>query len=294
MAIPFHAESPDPLPLVSVITSFFNVENYFTEAIESVVAQSYENWELILVDDGSTDRSPRIAQESAANYPSKIRCVTHEGRINKGISASRNLGISRAKGDLISFLDADDVWMENKLAHQVRIIERYPKLGMICGASLYWSTWNDPEATDRLVEVGCEPNRDYSPPELLKQLYPLKEGNAPSMNGVVVRKRAIDEVGGFADEFSGMYEDQVFLSKIYLSYPVYVSNEVFDWYRIRAGSVSDLSQQRQDYRIHRTRYLNWFRDYMRTTGVSDPEILALLDPRWPNAASIIGLGSKKS
>src|SRR5262245_36560058 len=95
-------------PLVSVIIIFFDAEQFIKEAIESVFAQTYDAWELLLVDDGSTDGSPAIAERCAKRYSGKVRHLEHGGRQNRGMSASRNLGIANANGEYIAFLDADD------------------------------------------------------------------------------------------------------------------------------------------------------------------------------------------
>ncbi len=108
--------------LVSVVISFLNEENFLTEAIDSVIKQDYPCWELLLVDDGSTDKSTGIAKIYAAQNPDKIKYLEHEGHLNKGLSASRNMGINQAKGELVALLDADDVWLPNKLSHQVAIL----------------------------------------------------------------------------------------------------------------------------------------------------------------------------
>src|SRR6188768_4216465 len=100
------------LPLVSVITCFYNEEKFLKEAIESVLKQKYPNWEYLLVDDGSTDGSSEIAKIYAEKYSGQITLLHHEGKANKGLSPSRNLGIEYSKGDLICFLDADDVYLE--------------------------------------------------------------------------------------------------------------------------------------------------------------------------------------
>src|SRR5215208_3477198 len=117
-------------PRVSVITIFFNAEEFFAEAIESVLAQSYSDWELLLVDDGSTDRSTEIAQSYASLYPQRVRYLELAGHQNRGMSASRNLGISSARGALIAFLDADDIWLPYKLDEQVAILSSQPEAAM--------------------------------------------------------------------------------------------------------------------------------------------------------------------
>src|SRR5262249_6096994 len=97
-------------PLVSVVTPFWNARSFIAEAIESVLAQEFQSWELLLVDDGATDGSTDIARDYAGRFPEKIRYLEHEGHANRGSSCARNLGIRDAKGAYIAFLDADDVW----------------------------------------------------------------------------------------------------------------------------------------------------------------------------------------
>jgi glycosyltransferase involved in cell wall biosynthesis len=91
-------------PLVSAIVIFLNGETYLKEAIESILAQTYGHWELLLVDDGSTDHSMAIAQQYAQQNPGKVRYLEHEGHQNRGMSATRNLGIANSKGEFIAFL----------------------------------------------------------------------------------------------------------------------------------------------------------------------------------------------
>ena len=97
------AEDSIPNPLVSVIMPCYNGQAYLAEAIESVLGQSYRNFELIVVDDGSTDRSDEILR----GYGDRIR-VTRQS--NKGVSAARNVGIFKSRGEFIAFLDSDDYW----------------------------------------------------------------------------------------------------------------------------------------------------------------------------------------
>lgn len=263
-------------PLVSVVMCFLNEETFLAEAVESVLNQSYQNWKLVLVDDGSTDGSGEIARNFANDYKGKISYVTHEGCLNKGLSASRNLGIAHGEGDLISFLDADDVWLPEKLAHQVGVMTRAPDIGMICGASLYWNSWGPSQEADKFVKVGCPQNRAFDPPELMEWLYPLGKGAAPSMNSLLVRRQVIHQLNGFVNEFCGMYEDQVFLTKVYLSHAVYVSDQICDRYRIRNGSICERVNRNGGYHIYRRRYLHWAKRYMEQNGIRHHRIRKLL------------------
>src|SRR4051812_22492076 len=129
--------------LVSVIIAFMNEERFLAEAIESVIKQDYNNWELILVDDGSSDGSVGIANRYVMNHPGKIRYTEHANHANKGVSASRNQGIAIAKGDLVAVLDADDVWLPSKLTDQVTLLAANPDAMLLCEASQYWYSWNN-------------------------------------------------------------------------------------------------------------------------------------------------------
>ncbi|HVX29430.1 MAG TPA: glycosyltransferase family 2 protein, partial [Nitrolancea sp.] len=111
---------------VSVIIIFWNAEPFLAEAVASVVAQSHPDWELLLVDDGSTDGSTEIAKQLIASDPERMRYLEHPGHANRGMSASRNLGIAHARGAYLAFLDADDVWFPQALAEQVEILRAEP------------------------------------------------------------------------------------------------------------------------------------------------------------------------
>ena len=160
-------------PLVTVVMIFLNAERFIEEAIESVFAQSYGEWELLLVDDGSTDRSTQVALRYAEQYPNKARYFEHADHENLGMSASRNLGISEARGELIAFLDADDVWLPEKLEEQVDILNSHPEAAMVYGATEYWYSWtgNPTDARrDYIPELGVRPDTLVAPPALVNSL----------------------------------------------------------------------------------------------------------------------------
>ena len=106
--------------LVSIITPSYNSERFIAECIESVIAQSYQNWEMIIVDDGSTDGSLEIIQQ----YVNRdYRVIVIENRENLGASESRNIAIDSASGEYIAFLDSDDLWKSQKLEIQIELME---------------------------------------------------------------------------------------------------------------------------------------------------------------------------
>ncbi len=112
--------------IISIIIPVFNAERYLAEAIESVLMQTVKPLEIIVVNDGSTDESEKVAN----TFKNDICYLLQE---NKGASAARNLGINLAKGSLLAFLDADDFWVSNKLEEQLRALEKNPELDMVFG-----------------------------------------------------------------------------------------------------------------------------------------------------------------
>lgn len=117
-------------PRVSVIIPTYNRAWCLREAVDSVLTQEFKDFELMVVDDGSTDETPPLLQE----YGDSIR-VLHQR--NRGVSAARNAGISGARGDLIAFLDSDDIWLQGKLAFQVEFFNRHPG-ALICQTEELW------------------------------------------------------------------------------------------------------------------------------------------------------------
>lgn len=111
-------------PLVSVIIPAYNCDRYITKAIDSVLAQTYQTFEIIVVDDGSSDSTPTILRQ----YGNRIRAVRQP---NRGVAIARNTGISLAHGEWIAFLDADDVFLPHKLGAQLAFADLHPHLGMV-------------------------------------------------------------------------------------------------------------------------------------------------------------------
>jgi glycosyltransferase involved in cell wall biosynthesis len=246
---------------VSVVVIFLDAERFLPEAIESVFGQSYPSWELWLVDDGSSDASTEIAQKYAERDPERIHYLEHPGHRNLGMSASRNLGISRARGAYLAPLDADDVWLPEKLERQVAILEEHPQAALLFGAPLYWSGWTgrpEDKAEDYVIDLQLTANRAYDPPELLVRFLRLT-APPPCPSDVLMRRAAVDSVGGFEDSFRGMYEDQAFFSKLLLRFPAYVSDETWDRYRQHESSCYAVAKATGARGQARRDFLTWFR-----------------------------------
>jgi glycosyltransferase involved in cell wall biosynthesis len=279
-------------PLVSVIVPFLNAERFIRETIESVFSQAFKEWELLLVDDGSTDDSTEIALQYEKENPGKVHYFEHDNHINLGLPASRNLGLRNSNGKYIALLDADDVWFPNKLEEQVSILESEPEAAMVYGISEYWYSWlgdTRDGRSDYKPGLGVKPNSIANPPRLLT-LALKSEAPTPCPSDILVRRNILEDVGGFEEKFSGiyqLYEDQAFLSKIYVRYPVYVSDRCWDRYRQHPDSlVSGITKSGNKYRAGLF-FLEWLEQYLFMRGIDD-DILreALRDKklRYGNAA----------
>lgn len=166
-------------PLVSVITAVYNGERYLGEALESLFAQDYEPFESIVVDDGSEDRTPEIAKA----FP-----VEYHRQENQGAAAARNAGIALARGELIAYLDSDDLLPPSKLSVQSAYLAEHPNIGCVLGRQ-------------EIMLQGVEP------PEWLTRDAIYGDLDGIPLVSAMVRKRVLDDLGGFDPTF-GFAEDR--------------------------------------------------------------------------------------
>jgi glycosyltransferase involved in cell wall biosynthesis len=264
--------------LVSISIPFLNSERFLAEAVESVLAQTYNRWELFLVDDGSTDRSTAIAKEYSAKFPDKIYYLEHPGHRNCGLPASRNVGVRAGTGEYLAFLDSDDVWMPHKVEQQISLMNATPEAGFLYGLSEYWYDWeinHDPEQANEIPAL-APGNRLYHPPELLSSNYPLGKQGAPCPSSFFLRRQAFNEIGGFEECFNPkthqLYEDQAFLAKIYLHVPVFVADVCWDRYRCHSDSMGSRIEGTIHEEAERRYYVRWLERYLRQQAITDPEV----------------------
>lgn len=245
-------------PLVSVVMNFFNGEKFIREAIESVLAQTYEHWELLLVDDGSTDQTTQIAKEYAGRYPEKVRCFEHERHENKGMSASRNLGIARARGEHIAFLDVDDLWLPPKLEAQVAIMERDPEVGLVANPAMYWYADGAKKPQPMTLPPGRLPVGAWIP-KILES-----DNNVACPSAVLMRRSLAVKLGGFEESFRGRdqtVEDQVMWFKISLNSPIHFDPEIYLLYRIHPAMFSKTIPISQKL-LARVRLYAWLAEFL--------------------------------
>lgn len=276
------AECP---PVVSVITIFRNAPvRFFEEAIASVLAQTDKRWELLLIDDGSTDQSPDIARRAVAANPERMRLLTHPNGSNLGMSASRNLGIAAAKGEFVAFLDADDVYLPEKLQRQIAVLHTHPDAGIVFGPTLHWWSWTGDPADrqrDSVRRLGVAPGAVVPAPELVRA-YLERRADTPATCGVLVRRAAIEAVGGFDARFPDLYEDQAFFFKLLLVESAYVEGQAWDRYRRHPDAMCEVrvreGKHADDYSVTAPRryFLEWLAEYFQRTAVEDADLRRLL------------------
>lgn len=163
-------------PLVSVIIPVFNYDRYLAEAIESVLGQTYQHLEVIVVDDGSTDQSGEVAKSFAGQG------VRYCHEVHAGIGPTRNKGVELAQGDFLAFLDADDRWPLEKIERQFRAFECDPVLEMVFGQALQLQNGPDWEAA-------------------VKETKPDVAGMVPGMvpGTMLIKRDSFFRVGKFED-----------------------------------------------------------------------------------------------
>lgn len=209
-------------PYVSVVIPTYNSVKTITETLESVRNQTYLNYEIIVVDDGSTDGTIDLLE--------KITDIIFIKQTNQGPSVARNRGVEEAKGDYIAFLDSDDLWHPQKLELLLKIAESLKHFGMI--ATSYKIIHEIP--TNPSFPIYNAPSR-----EIIKELsfYRFFETTFCLPSTVLIPKVVFKEMGGFDPEWKSGQDRDLWL-KISYKYPIYYLPLDLTWYYIREGSLS--------------------------------------------------------
>ncbi len=208
-------------PLVSVVIPTYNSGSYVVEAIESVLAQTYKNFEILVVDDGSTDDT----KEVLVKYEGKIRYLY---KSNGGVSLARNYGIEHSAGDYVAFLDADDVWLPEKLVKQMAAIAREP------GAEAAHTAFSIGDVKLETIGMGKVLRSEQ---EVLDDLFFV--GNVVGTpSSVVVEKEMLARIGGFDPELSQCADWDMWI-RIALATGIVFVDEPLIKYRQHDGNMSN-------------------------------------------------------
>lgn len=215
------------MDLITVIVPVYNGEATLAEAIDSVLAQTHTHLELLVIDDGSTDRTAEVAQSRG-----DPRVALHSFP-NAGATASRNRGIQLARGRYVSFLDADDSWRSDKLEKQLAALDAMPEAGL----AYSFTTYVDNEG--RTLHGGYQkPVSGWALSELFVRFFLQSGSNA------LLRREVFDEVGEFDTTFE-VCDDLDFYLRVAARFPFALVPEHQVYYRKHSGSLSTNSLRMQ-------------------------------------------------
>lgn len=204
---------------VSIILPTYNRAHSIRRSIESILRQTYSHWELMVIDDGSTDHTEEIVTEIAT---SDSRVFYYKQACNRGVAAARNEGIRQARYEYIAFQDSDDVWKEDKLERQMQVFEDQPQVGMV-----YCAFEGEKQDGTRI----CFPDNSMRTENLQGNMYRLLlQRNVIDAPTSVIHKGCLERVGGFDEALTCLEDWELFLriSKEYeigcVTEPLLISN----------------------------------------------------------------------
>lgn len=210
------------LPRVSIIIPTFNRAAFLKESIESVFAQSFKDWELVIVDDGSNDSTFEIVESFKDPRINYIR------QNNRGVSAARNAGVARSTAPLIAFLDSDDLWLPEKLKTQISFFDANPEIA-VCQTEEIWMR--------RGVRVNPALKHAKRSGWIFKDCLPLC---IVSPSAVMIRRKVFDELGGFDESFPACEDYDLWL-RTSLRYEIHTLSDAL--IVKRGGHLDQLSRQ---------------------------------------------------
>ncbi|MBN2391117.1 MAG: glycosyltransferase [Anaerolineae bacterium] len=210
---------------VSVCITSYNHARYLPATLDSVLDQDFDNFEIVVVDDGSTDDSLALLTDYQGRYPDKVRCYWHPDHENKGISATFNLAAQKAKGTYLAWLGSDDLWLPDKLSKQVKFMFDQPDFGMVYSPAFIL------DSTGRqypMLTIGGEQFDDV--------WRRLLVSNFICASSALIRRTCLDDVG-LLDE-TLVYSDWELWIRIAAKYRIGIVPQPLVLYRIHGQNIS--------------------------------------------------------
>lgn len=254
-AAPEPVPEPEPALTVSAVIPLYNGERYIQTALRSILTQTVPPIEIIVVNDGSTDRGPELVEQMAAEFPGIVLLNKH----NSGQSAARNFGVGHSSGDLIALLDQDDAWYPT---HLERLREPFLVPSVATGAELGW-VYSDLDEVDEDGQMVCNSflvteHRGVHPKRDLFTC--LREDMFILPSASLISRKAFDAIGGFDEELSGYEDDDLFLRLFRAGFAnVFLSVALSRW-RIYPESSSYSYRMRRSRAIYSRKLLQNYRD----------------------------------
>jgi glycosyltransferase involved in cell wall biosynthesis len=219
-------------PLVSVIMNCYNGEEFLREALDSVIAQDYKNWEIVFWDNCSTDKSAEIVR---SYNDSRIKYFRGEKHVLLG--EARNYAIEKANGDFIAFLDVDDLWMPGKLSVQIKILNKYPEVGLIYSRHIKFS--KDAE----MFSTNITDDRILNAKNLISE-YDV------GLSAVIIRTDVVREKDIKFNANYNLIEEFDYFIRIACYANVYYTGNILMKWRLHTNNTTKLSDRwAEEYRI---------------------------------------------
>lgn len=238
-------------PAVTVIIPSYNYANFLTESVESVLGQTFSDFELIIVDDGSTDDTAEIVKKYLCDP--RIHYIYQE---NRGLSAARNAGIMRARGYYIALLDADDAWLPWKLERQVNVMEEQgPEVALV------YCFFEFVDEKSEVLEVVDRPIlKDPSFNDLMHTNWVLGSGSS-----VLIRKSVFDRVGYFDEEMKSLEDLNMWLRILHEFDSARVNEVLVRIRRHRRSMQTDIKTMERNMMLHVEKAVEMFPE-LRPSG----------------------------
>ena len=230
-------------PVISVIMAVYNSERFLRQAVDSILNQTFTDFEFLILDDGSTDRSPKILQDYASQDPRIV--LTCRG--NRGLTHSLNELICQARGEFIARMDGDDISLSDRLTHQVEFLRQHPDVVCVGGAN----DWID--EVGRLLITRIEPLEDSE-----IQACMLRGRTCINHPSALMRRSAVLQVGGYDEAFLSAQDLDLWLK---LGEVGKLANlkEIVLQYRQHTHSISEYHQTKQIQNRQKACKLAWER-----------------------------------
>jgi glycosyltransferase involved in cell wall biosynthesis len=214
------------MPRVSIVIPVYNTAAYLKAALDSVLRQTYSDWEVIVVDDGSTDNTRSLVASCMPAFSGKLRYIYQS---NRGLPAARNTALQNSSGVLVALLDADDVWLDHRLERGVGVMDGNPEVGLVHAKVARINT------SGEVIEEPVTPAPKYLSGKIARHIYARRAHIlCPT---VMFRKECLDLVGMF-DETMCSTEDRDLWFRIAERYSVAYVNEILAHYRVSPASMS--------------------------------------------------------
>lgn len=208
------------MPKVSVVIPAYNTASYLAEAIESVLHQTYQDFEILAIDDGSTDDTAKVA----SSYAPRVKLIKKK---NGGPASARNVGMQQAIGEYIAFLDSDDTWVQDKLAEQVELLERNQGIGLVYGEAQMF------RQIEGRRQMGETIGHTQSP-----TLKSLLFGNFIPAQTVLFRRVCLERIGYMKESVTlPVAEDFEFWLRFAKHYSLFGINRTLAYYRIHENNL---------------------------------------------------------